>query len=1042
MKSFTQRLAIPNREVCCRLLFATLMVLACSLPGTLSAQSVSGKVLDAESTPLGGANVVIQGTRTGVITGFDGSFVLTVPAGRDTLVITYIGYQEKKVAHQGQQNLIITMQEADNRLEDVVITALGIERETKALGYAVQEVQGEGLTQARETNLVSALAGRVAGVNVTGGSNSIGGSARVVIRGETSLDGDNQPLFVVDGIPISNDVGVVNQSGQNIDYGNAASEINPDDIATITVLKGPNAAALYGSRASNGVILITTKSGRSTRGVGVSFNSTTSFENPLRLPTYQNEYGQGRGGVYNIGDGGRSWGPALDGRQIAVPVNTEWTPKNGEIVSWEPYPDNVKEFYETGRTLSNNFSVTAGSDKGNLRLSYTNLDQTGMVPNTDQERNTISLNVGYDLSKRLSIKATANHIITESDNRPTVSYGNESVVYTWIWEGRQVRTDKMRDYWVRGQEGTQPFTYNYRFNDNPYYTVYENLNGLQKDRTLGNIVLNYKIATGLNLMLRSGMDMYNQRTDNRRTPGSNAYALGMYRQDRTYFKERNSDFLLTYDKKVNQDWALNLAVGGNQMSQEEQYLSARANELSIPGIYNLGNSRIPLVNVQYDSKYQINSLYGFGQIAYKNALFLDFSARNDWSSSLPVENNSYFYPSVSLSAVISDLLEIPNSSALSFAKARISYAQVGNDTRPYRLRNVYGYASPWDGFQAVAEPSSIPNADLVPESVNTFELGFDVRFFKNRVRLDVTYYNTISRNQIINIPIDLTSGYTSRFLNAGEVRSQGLEAMLNLTPVKLQNGLQWDINVNWSTNRAEVVELAEGLDTYELPSRYVSVQARLGERMGDMYGRGFLRDPSGNVIHRNGLPVLTDELIKVGNYNPDWMAGIYNTISFKGIQIGALVDWRKGGSIYSYMYVRGNQAGQLAESLPGREGGYVGEGVVDNGDGTFSPNTEVVTAERYWGSNYFNPESATFDASYVKLREVIVGYTIPNHVWGKLGLRDVRIQFVGRNVALWTAVPHIDPDTSGLSGGTILPGIEDMTLPTPRSLGVNVGFRF
>lgn len=1034
--------ALTSRQMPWHLALCLLLALPLAAVAQMGSRAIRGKVTSSTNEALIGVTIVLKPSGSGVTTDVNGEFTLNVGPNDQSMVISYVGYLTKEVVLGAESYYAVQLEAGSTQLNEMVVTALGISREKKALGYAIQEVDGEQLTQARETNLVSALAGRVAGVNVTGGSNSIGGSARVVIRGETSLTGNNQPLFVVDGMPINNQVSAVAQSGQEIDYGNAAAEINPDDIESISILKGPNAAALYGSRAANGVILITTKSGKGTKGIGISVNSVTSFETPLLLPTYQNEYGQGRGNVYNIGDGGRSWGPKLDGRKVAVPVNTEWPPKNGEIVDWVPYPDNVKEFYETGRTLTNSFALTAGGDKGNIRLSYTNLDQTGMVPNTDLKRNTLALNSGYALTDKLRFNTAVNYIHNQSDNRPVVSYGNESVVYTWIWEGRQVRTDKMEDYWVKGLEGIQPFTYNYSFNDNPYYTVYENLNGVEKGRLVGNVSLNYQILPALSLMLRTGMDQSNERLDTRRTPGSNAYPLGQYRQDRTFFQERNSDFLLTFEKNLNPNWNVKISAGGNQMTQRNEYLSAQANELGIPGIYNLGNSRSPLVNVQFDSKYRINSLYGFGQIAFKDAIYLDLSARNDWSSSLPLENNSYFYPSVSLSGVISELLDLNPNSPLAFAKLRASWAQVGNDTRPYRLRNVYNYGTPWQSNQTVTLPSTINNPNLLPEAINTFEVGADLRFFKERIALDVTYYRTSSRNQILNIPIDLTSGFTSRFLNAGEIRSQGLEVMLNLSPLRTPSGLRWDISLNWSANRAEVVELVDGIDTYGLPSRYVSVQARVGERMGDMYGRGYLRDPAGNIVHLNGLPLLTNELIKVGNYNPDWMAGINNSFSYKGVRLSVLFDWRKGGNIYSYMYVRGNQSGQLVESLPGREGGVVGEGVIANGDGTYRPNDVNVTAERYWGSNWFNEESATFDATYVKLREVILGYTLPNRLWGKSGIRDFTIQLVGRNLALWTKVPHIDPDTSALSGSTILPGIEDMTLPTPRSMGLNLGFRF
>lgn len=995
---------------------------------------------DAEDGHLPGVNVMVKGTTVGTISDVEGKYRLTVPASATTLVFSYIGYVSTDVEIGTRSTIDLQMETDTRQLNEVVVTALNLKREEKELGYVVQKIDGDQLVQARETNLVNSLAGKVAGVNITSGSNAIGGSARVVIRGETSLAGDNQPLFVIDGVPIDNSVRGSGQRGANIDYGNAASEINPDDIATITVLKGPNAAALYGSRAGNGVILITTKTGKNKKGIGLSFNSTTSFESPLRLPDFQNAYGQGRGGQYNIGDGGRSWGPPLDGRMVAVPVNTEFPPQIGETVPWLPYPDNVKEFYKTGRTLSNNISLVAGNDNGNIRLSYTNLDQTGLVPNTDLKRNTFAINGNYELNDKLTVSSSLNYINTTSDNRSVIGYGNESVVYTWIWEGRQARTDKMEDYWFKGYEGTRPFTYNYSFNDNPYYTVYENTNGMNRNRLIGNLNATYNFTPELSLMLRTGMDFNNERRDSRRTYGSNAFPLGMYRQERVYFQEINSDFLLSYQKLINQDFSMKFSAGGNQMTQRSELLSNQANELSIPGIYNLGNSRIPVVVDQFDSKYRINSLYAFGQFGFRNAIFLDLTARNDWSSTLPADNNSYFYPSVSLSGVISEFLPLSEKSELSFARLRLSWAQVGNDTEPYRLRSIYNYSTPWESLQTVTEPSSIPNTNLVPESINTYEIGGEVRFLNNRIGLDVTYYDTRSKNQILNIPIDATSGYSSHFLNAGEIRSRGMEIMFNATPVELDNSFRWDVNVNWSANRSEVIELAEGIPSYIISSRRVSVQARVGERMGDMYGRGSLRDPEGNIVHINGLPQETTELIKLGNYNPDWMAGIYNTVSFKGFMLGGLLDYRKGGEIYSYLQVRGNVAGQLDESLVGREG-YVWPGVIANGDGTYRPNDVSVTAERYFGE-FFNAEEATHDATYLKLRELKLGYKFPNRLMGKTPFRDLTVQFVGRNLMLWTKVPHIDPDTSGFTdGGSFLPGIEDMSLPTPRSLGFNINFK-
>jgi TonB-linked SusC/RagA family outer membrane protein len=1020
------------------------------------AASITGTVLGEKGELLAG--VTVSAVRAGSndwargVTNDKGVFTFARLKADNTYTFTFsfVGYQEGelkgiRISSGKNSSILISLKKDDKQLGEVVVTALGITSKKAALGYSLQEVKGSALTEAREPNLVNALEGRVAGVNVTGGSNSVGGSSKIVIRGETSLAGDNQPLFVVDGIPISNSVTASN-SDQQIDYGNGAGDINADDIETISVLKGPNAAALYGSRASNGVVLITTKKGKATPGIGISVNSTSTIETILRLPDFQNQFGQGRGGVYNIGDGGRSWGPAMNGQLVSVPVRTEWPPKTGEQEPWLPDPNNVKDFFQTGTTFTNSFAVSSGNDKGNFRASYTNLDQKGLEPNTDQKRDNVALNTSYKLTNKLTFNAAVNYIDVNSRNRPVVGYGNESIMYTWLWEGRQVQTSKIRNYWVKGLEGLQDFDYNYTLNDNPYYTMYENLNGFQKTRWIGSANLTYQFTDNLDLMVRTGLDQSNEREDSWRTPGSNAFPQGMYRQARNYFQERNSDFLLTWHKHIRSDFNVKVSVGGNQMQQIEQDLTGIAGQLSVPGIYNLGNSSVPLVNNQFDSKYHVNSLYGFGRLEYKDALFLDVTARNDWSSSLPQASDSYFYPSVSLSAVFTDLLHVPKTSVLSFGKLRASWARVGNDTRPYLLKNVYSYEAPWGTDQAVSEPNSIANAHLLPEKLDTYEFGTEMRFFKDRVGVDLTYYNTTSRNQILSFPIDVTSGYTSRYLNAGEIRSHGVEAMLNLTPIRLHNSFRWDISVNWSASRAHVISLVDGLDTYQLPSRYISVEAKVGGRMGDMYGSGFERDPAGNVIYADGVPTLSNTLKKVGNYNPDWIAGINNEFTYKGFVLSFLLDYKHGGNIYSYLYQRGNVAGQLLPSLQGRTNGatgIVGKGDMLDASGAYVPNTVKVDAETFWESNYLNPETATFNATYLKLREVRLGYAVPQRALGrKAPIRDLKVMLVGRNLALWTKVPNIDPDTSGLSGGSFLPGIEDMTLPSSRSMGVNVSFKF
>ena len=1036
-------------------------------------QTVEGKVVDSEMTPLPGVNMLVKGTSQGTITDIDGQYRLTVGEGSNVLVFSFVGYQTQEIAINNQSTLDVNLRSDDQQLSEVVVTALGVERETKALGYAVEEVQGESITQARETNLVNSLSGRVAGVNVTGASTTVGGSARVTIRGESSLNIDkNQPLFVVDGVPINNNV--VGSSGSDnleADYGNGAGEINPDDVASMSILKGPNAAALYGSRAANGVIIITTKSGKGANGLGVSVNTTATFETPLRLPDWQNTYGQGNGGEFAFVDGDgsgdadgvdESWGPRMDGQlipQFDSPRDVagfrggdiDVAPDGSTIIPtpWQAHPDNVSGFFETGLTLSNNVAVSGGNESGNFRLSYTNLDQTGMLPNTDLTRNTVLFSGGYKLSDKLKADATVNYIRSRSDNRPSISYGTESVMYLWVWYGRQINTNSLRNYWQPGLEGQQQFNYNYNYHDNPYFTMYENTNGQAKDRVLGNISLTYDFTEDLSLMIRSGTDFYRELRDRKRAYSTQRFPFGMYREDNIFFEERNTDFLLSYNKQVNDLWNIGLSFGGNRMDQTYEYNELVAPQLSIPEIYNFRNSRVALQAEEFLNRKRINSLYGLASIGYQNVLFLDLTARNDWSSTLPADNNSYFYPSVSLSAVVSDMVELP--SAFAFAKLRASWAQVGNDTDPYRLTNVYDYLPAFGSVQRATESSVIRNPTLKPEIVSSYEVGTDLRFFGGRAGLDFTYYNMSSRNQILQIDVDRTSGYSSTVINAGEIKNRGVEVMLSGTPVALTNGLRWDINVNWSRNRGKVVELTEGIPSYRIAGNQgAEILAVPGQRMGDIYGAVFQRY-NGQIVYSDaGYPLRTADLEKVGNYNPDWVTGITNTISYKGFSLGVLLDIRQGGIIVSQTTWIGSNAGQLAGTAVGREHGLVGEGVIatstdEDGNITGVRPNDVVVAARDWNYQYFrrenNVESAAWDASFTKLREIKLGYTFPNTLFGSTPFRDVRLSVVGRNIALWTSNPHIDPESMSMSGGTLIPGVENMAYPTPRSVGFNLSFK-
>lgn len=1078
---------------------------------TASAQRVSGVISDAETNELlPGATIVVKNQGRGTASDANGQFSIEARSGEE-LSISLVGYATQTLLVGTSTTLNIALL-PDNKLQEVIVTALGISREKKSLGYSAQEVKGEDLTKARETNIINSLSGKVAGVTVVGNPSGIGSSSRITIRGERSLNiNRNQPLFVVDGVPISNELrGSSGSSYQEADYGNGAGFVNPDDVESITVLKGASAAALYGSRANNGVILITTKTGKGTKGIGVSVNATVTFEDVLRLPEYQNVYGQGLGGVFEFKDGNgggaadgvdENWGPKMDGQLLAQfdsptangfrggdvgnlftsigPVNLDQQLAARGAITATPFsarPDNIKDFFETGVTQTHNVALTGSNSNGDFRLSYTWLDQVGSVPNTDLKRNTISFAGGYNLSEKLKVRTAINYLTNKSANRPNLSYGTENIMYLFnCWLGRQVDVTALRDYWMAGREGLNQYNFNYNYHDNPYFGLYENTNSQDINRVFGNVSLTYDFTNELSLMLRAGTDASNEFRARRRAYSTQRFQRGSYREERIGFTELNTDFLLNYKRVLNKSFDLNLGLGGNAMRQVGRFSDVIAPELAVPGIYTLSNSRVALQNLTNTpfTEKRINSLYATGQLGYNNYLFLDVSARNDWSSTLPSDSRSYLYYAANVSAVITDALKI-NSDVLSFAKLRFGVAQVGNDTDPYQLATIYNAQQPVLGGPSYSESSVLVNENLKPEISTSIETGFDVRFFHNRVGLDFTYYNTQSKNQILPIPLTNTSGYSARIINAGLIENQGVEMTLNITPIRKRD-FSWDIALNFSRNRSEVKELftdpvsGQEVSNYVLASRYVTVEARVGEQMGNMYGIGYARvsndpnnkyyDPTGQhvgqvVYNSAGKPVATSSRVLLGNYNPDWLGGIGNTFKYKGLSLGVLFDVRVGGKVYSHTQTVGREGGQLVETLEGRANGYdlslegngvIGEGVVQNADGTFSPNAVKLSA-REWHTTYTLGrgliEGVMYDASFTKLREVRLGYTLPNKLMGKSSLRDLTITLVGRNLALWTEVPHIDPETSSNVGGTIIPGVESVALPSMRSWGVNLGFRF
>jgi TonB-linked SusC/RagA family outer membrane protein len=1003
--------------------------------------------------PIPGVTVLVKGTTIGAITDVDGKYSLTVPANATTLIFSYIGMKSLEVEIAGRSVINGVLESDLIGLEEVVVTALGIAREKKALGYSVQDVTGDEIAKAKEVNVINSLHGRVSGAQITSSSGAVGASSRIVIRGVSSLSGNNQPLFVVDGIPIDNaDFSTPGSSGTTTDgtnRGNGAADINPDDIETMTVLKGANASALYGSRASAGVIVITTKKGRKGEKLTVDISNTTTFETPLRLPDFQDGYGQGNGGAFYYVDGAgggindgvdESWGPKLDAGLMIPQFSSVDANGVAQPAPWISHPDNVKNFFETGSTVSTNVSFTGGSEKSSVRLSFTNLDQKGMLPNTDFGKKTLSFNASTNPVNNLTFSASGSYVHSKSDNQPGYGYAANNVMQQFSWTGRQVDYTLLKAK-QRNADGSI-FNWNHNYHNNPYMTLYENLSPMRRDRFIGNAMVQYQFTSYLSAYIRTGGDIYSNFASERAFVEDMDYPTGRYYEQVDLFREINSDFLVTFQKGLGADFDFSLNLGGNRMDRVTQRNTGEAPELAVPGIYNVANSSVtPVTTNRYRSK-RINSLYGFGQLGYKNALFLDYSLRNDWSSTLPPEHCSYMYPAVSLSGVITDLLGI-ESDVLSFAKLRASWAEVGGDTDPYQLAPTVDFGDGWNASTKLLNlfvPNTLPNSELKPQKNKSWEFGADMRFFLDRIRLDVTYYNQQSINQIVDIATSGASGYLAKTVNAGRIDNKGLEVLLAVTPVKT-NDFRWDVTFNFSKNKNEVKELAEGIERFLLGSYWsLQVLAMPKAAYGVLYGYDFERDPKGNIIFYDGLPSQGD-LKPLGNVTPDWLGGMLNEFSYKGFNASVLIDMKKGGDIYSMTTTWGRYAGALEETLIGREEGIIGKGVMPDGEGGYIPNTVVADCESFNKASFVSDVAYTsvFDASYIKLREIKIGYTFKNSP--SLPVKDINISLVGRNLAiLSTDVPHVDPETSFTSGN--VQGLEFGQLPSARSLGFSIGCKF
>jgi len=1061
-------------------------------PAFAQQQTISGKVMDShDKTPLSGAGVVIKGQKKGVITDDGGNFKIDAPANA-VLVVTHIGYTATEVtASEGA--LSIPMERDTKTMNEVVVTALGISKQSKALGYAVQSLNTHQLTQSPDANLINNLAGKLAGVQITNGGAGVGSTSRIVVRGENSFSGTNQPLFVVDGVPINNETffnnAIENSSNQGtwaeVDWGNGAAEISPQDIAKITVLKGSTAAALYGSRAANGAVVLTTKKGTRENGLmGISINSSTTFESPLKLPHLQNEYGagvdayplSGAPNTYAFANGAGSsennipnWGLKFDPNvkvlQFDSPVpGTDF--EAGDLIPlgvnglkatptpWVGHADHFKNFLQTGVTTQNNVGFSGVTENGSYHFSIGNLYNKGILPGTDLRRYSLSLRANHKFTNKLSTDFFVNFINSNSSNRPNIGYGSESVMYTFFGVyGMPINVDinSLKKQWQTGRDQQNQFRY-WNNHDNPYATLYDNVNSFNKDRLIGNASLKYAVTPQLDVMLRTGSDIYNDHREGHRAFTTVRFPSGGFRADNVNYFENNTDFLVSYRKRPGSLLNISASVGGNRFMQNISYTRDIANALITPGLYNFSNAQnqLPTLYQKYDKV--VYSAYAFADLDYKGILFLNVTGRNDRSSTLPKGNNSYFYPSASLSGIISDMVHLP--APVSYLKLRVSAAEVGRDADPYSINNTYTTNTPFNSYPLTTGNPVLANTNLKPSKTTTSEAGMEIRFLNDRIGLDATVYNSDTRNEVVQLPIPISSGYTNAFVNGASINNKGVEIMLSASPFRSNrpNGFNWDMNFNFSHNVAKVTALPGGINTYIYAQvtqydryyRAIQYEAKVGERLGNMYGNAFVRDAQGNIVYSKGVPQFTTtQNSLLGNYNPNFILGWFNDLSYKNFNLGFTWDWHQGGKFFSYTELGVLAGGMSTKTLDGRETGIIGNGVMDDGTGKYVPNNVKVDAATYYNGYYnaTNNEAFMYSASYLKLRELRLGYTFRN-IFSKEPGSKLNVSFIARNVLEFTQNKDVDPETLALRGQQILPGTEFLSIPATKSFGLSVGLDF
>jgi len=1031
------------------------------------------KVIDQVSgEALNGVSVLVNNRAIG-ITSSDGVFQGEVQKGA-TLTFKMLGYGQRTLKVE-KESYTIQLSTLDESIDEVVVTALGIKREEKALGYATTTVKGEQLTEALSSNWMDALSGKVAGLNLIRSNAGPVGSTKIILRGESNLTGENEALIVVDGVVVNGGSGRRSALGTDasygtgsdnmpVDYGSGMDDINPEDIESVTVLKGPGAAALYGQRAANGAIVITTKSGsKKDRGIGITVNSNASFESLNRSPDLQYEYGQGLGGAayYSYGttvDGSSTsgtssaYGPKFDGQSffqydpITQMVGTERTP-------WRAYDgkNGVNGFFDVGQTYTNSVTIDGSTDKTTARFSATNVQNKWIVPNTGYKRNTFALSVNSKVTDKLSINAKVNYNNRWSDNLPGSGYGNQSLMYWYIFWQPNADINGLRDYWVHGEEQKKikyPFS---TYPENPYAISYEFINANNRHVFTGNAQAAYQFTPEFSVQLRAAMDLSAEnRTQNRPYDAGSKLSEGSHRTQAIFGRETNADFLLRYAKKFNKDFDFSATAGGATLHNEYRRDELASDGLSFPGVYNHANTKYGVKTRQILERYETNSFYGLLTGSYKDYLFLDATARMDWTSTLaatqyPDKSVSFFYPSVNASFVLSQVAQMP--SFINFAKVRASLAGTGSGVQtPYMTNFGYGPGNPLIGG-SLANPSLLVNPLILPLKTNSIEFGADIRMFSSRVNLDIAVYKANSFNQHLRRIVDASSGVNRFLMNIGEVENKGLEIALNTDQIK-KDDFKWSSMITYTANKNIILQLADS--SLVLQQRSVGsgqIVAFEGGSMGDLFGLGYQRAPDGQVIYdeSTGYAKITNEVIYLGNTLPKGKMSLGNTFSYKGLRLNLLFDTQWGGVAHSLTHYKLAEQGKTTNTLPGRYSGMIGNGVIENADGTFRKNDVIATnIDEYYRSHYGtdNAEGSTFPTDFIKFREARIDYTLSKNLVSRLGINRATIGVYGRDLFIWSKWPAFDPEFGTLDGSDIVKGFEIAQFPSTRTFGFNliVGF--